>query len=171
MSDKKKNSGNWNSGYRNSGNWNFGNWNTGDWNSGDRNSGYFCTDTPKVRIFNEYTDVNLEDIIFPSFFNIILTEWIRSSEMTAKEKKDHPLHEDTRGYLKSYEYIDAWANSWEIATDEDKLKMYSLPNFDADIFKKITGIDVTAKNTIRVGDKTYNINDVEKALANLRPVK
>ena len=42
----------------------------------------------------------------------------------------------------SIPYKDAWANAWKIMTEEDKNKILSIPQFDADIFKAITGIEI-----------------------------
>ena len=39
----------------------------------------------------------------------------------------------------------ALSNDYIIATTEDKKKLFALPNFDAEIFKEITGIDVENK--------------------------
>jgi len=35
-----------------------------------------------------------------------------------------------------------WRKSWDRASDRDRRVVLSLPNFDNDIFKEITGIDV-----------------------------
>ncbi|MFB1502011.1 hypothetical protein [Thiocapsa sp. N5-Cardenillas] len=142
------NSGHWNSGDLNSGHWNSGHWNSGDrnsghWNSGDRNSGYFNTDIPPLRMFNRDTNVKSEDIQWPDFLMFKLTKWVESSEMTEAEKTDHPSHVTTGGYLKTYEYKEAFRKAWDSATDEDKKKLFALPNFDAVIFKEISGIDVS----------------------------
>ena len=42
----------------------------------------------------------------------------------------------------SISYQDAWANAWKIMAEEDKNKILSIPQFDADIFKAITGIEI-----------------------------
>ena len=42
----------------------------------------------------------------------------------------------------SISYKDAWANAWKIMDEEDKNKILSIPQFDADIFKAITGIEI-----------------------------
>ncbi len=36
----------------------------------------------------------------------------------------------------------AWRASWDKASDEDRRKVYALPNWDNEIFKEISGIDV-----------------------------
>ena len=62
--------------------------------------------------------------------------------MTDEEKENNPTHINTGGYLKVYDYKEAWLKAWESATDEDKELLYKLPNFDAEVFKEISGIDV-----------------------------
>jgi len=62
--------------------------------------------------------------------------------MTDQEKIDNPKFYVAEGYLKSIPMADAWAIAWETASDDDKKLLKSLPNFDAGIFKEISGIDV-----------------------------
>ena len=152
-----RNSGNWNSGNRNSGNWNSGNWNSGNrnsgnWNSGDRNSGdwnsgFFSTITPKFTLFEQPTDLTYDEIqnikgIRILNWNYENNWWIYSVNMSEEEKKAHPEHETLGGYLKTVPFKDACALMWSNLTDEEKAEVQKIPNFDADIFKRITGIEV-----------------------------
>jgi len=140
------NTGYCNTGDRNTGDCNTGDWNTGDWNTGDRNTGYCNTELPKIRIFNKETDVALEDIPFPNFFYFSLTEWVSENNMTDEEKESNSNYTILGGYLKTFEYKEAWQRSWNKASEEDKKKLFELPNFDAEIFLEITGIKVNNKN-------------------------
>ena len=164
-----RNSGNWNSGdsnsgNRNSGNWNSGNWNSGNWNSGNRNSGNwnsgdwnttsfsngcFNTVSPKIYMFNKPTDWTFEQ-----WFNCrarrLLNEiddcpleYVYLSDMTDEEKAAHPEAETTGGYLKERTMADNARKWWEGLSADDRNVILSLPNFDAAIFKEITGIDVS----------------------------
>ncbi len=149
------NSGNWNSGNCNSGNWNSGNCNSGDWNSGDWNSGFFSTVTPKVDLFEKPTDMTREQIlVIPGI--MVLNEsynnnwWVRSENMTDEEKAAHPEYETTGGYVKSIPFKDACALMWKSLTADKKRKVIEIPNFDSDIFYRITGIDV--KNDSMIGE-------------------
>mgnify|MGYP005922968155 CR=1 FL=1 len=63
-------------------------------------------------------------------------------DMTEKEIKNHPEAEVTGGYLKQMDYDEKVKGWWKRLTDKDKNCIKSLPNFDPDIFKEITGIDV-----------------------------
>ena len=139
------NTGYRNSGDQNSGNWNSGNWNSGNWNSGNRNSGNFNTITPDtILVFNKECKVsNWENAIKPDFIYFdYLTKFIWSSDMTEQEKEEHPEHECLEGYLKKMTYHEAFKYSWENADKEDRKLVLNLPNFDNEIFKEISGIDV-----------------------------
>lgn len=141
------NSGDHNAGYCNSGHYNSGRSNTGAHNSGDYNTGMFNTDTPFMRMFNRSTDIRvysdeMDAITFPEFLYFSLTEWVYSREMTEQEKQEHPHHETTEGYLKTFTYKEAFRKSWDATTDEDRRLVLDLPNFDNDIFLEISGIDV-----------------------------
>ena len=146
------NSGNWNSGDCNSGHWNSGNWNSGDWNSGnwnsgDWNSGHLNTPAQKYTfIFNKQVKKSvLESTEFPSFMFFVLTEWVPARDMSQVEKEQHPEYAITGGYLKRYDYKEAFRKSFEEAKrlpdwPEQLKRLKSLPNFDAKIFEEISGI-------------------------------
>ncbi|MGB4106616.1 MAG: pentapeptide repeat-containing protein, partial [Alphaproteobacteria bacterium] len=141
------NSGHRNSGHRNSGHRNSGDWNSGDWNSGHRNSGYFNTNTPEsILVFNKPCDVAVWDESYkPRFLYIDLTVWISENEMTDQEKIDNPKFFVAGGYLKKRDYREVFQESWNKSDKEDRDKVRQLPNFDAALFKEITGIDVDAE--------------------------
>ena len=145
-----RNSGNWNSGDGNSGNWNSGDRNSGDgnsgnWNSGDWNSGNLNTITPDtILVFNkECSRETWNKAIKPDFmyFNV-LNKFIYICDMTDKEKENNPDYETLGGYLRKMTYKEAWKYSWNNANKENRKLILKLPNFDNEIFKEITGIDV-----------------------------
>jgi len=149
------NSGNLNSGYRNSGNSNSGNWNSGNLNSGNRNSGdwnscnmengYFNSKKSYIiRVFNKKCTSEIwAKSEKPSFiYNIILNKWISFDDMTDDEKKSFPNASICNGYLKTYSYKEAWRNAYNNASEHDIELLKKLPNFNADVFEKITGIRI-----------------------------
>ena len=149
------NTGNWNTGNSNTGNWNTGNWNTGDWNSGSFNTcnhsaGMFNTKEQPLYLFNKPTDFTWKEFqdIFPNEYNLLfyskfpLTEWIDEVKMTDDEKKSNPSYKTTGGYLKQRTYKEAWQIMWGSWTKEQQDSIKKLPNFDKEIFKEITGIEV-----------------------------
>ncbi|HBG8448888.1 pentapeptide repeat-containing protein [Clostridioides difficile] len=157
-----RNEGCCNEGYWNTGNYNIGNCNSGEWNIGDYNSGVFCTDVPKIRMFNKETDLTYEDWMNSDARNILkrnsyLTKWIHIDYMTEEEKENNPGYEINNGYLKVFTFEEMCKNMWNNLTDEEKKIIMDIPNFDADIFKEITGIEV-----IKLKIKECNIVDKQE---------
>ena len=68
--------------------------------------------------------------------------WIYSQKMTEEEKKLHPEHETTGGYLKSVPFKDACVLMWKNLTEEEKQAVKDIPNFNNKVFEEITGIKV-----------------------------
>ena len=145
-----RNNGNWNSGSRNSGDWNSGrgnsgSHNSGDWNSGDWNSGFFCTNSPKLRLFNKETDFTMEEFIKTEWYAVLtsgefnLTKW---RAYTDEEKAQDERKRLISGELITIPYKEACANWWASLSEKDKAIIKTIPNFDANIFAEITGIDV-----------------------------
>ena len=155
------NSGDWNSGDWNSGNRNSGDCNSGDCNSGNRNSGdwnktsfsngCFNTVSPKIYMFNKPTDWTFEQW-FNCRARCLLNqiedcplEYVWFDTMTDEEKAAHPEAETTGGYLKERTTADNARKWWAGLSADDRNIIFSLPNFDAAIFKEITGLDVDAE--------------------------
>ena len=152
------NSGDWNSGDNNSGNCNSGNCNSGNWNSGTRNSGdwnkcdfsngCFNTTSPKIYLFNKPSEWTYLDWLHSEARRLLnqihggTIEYISFSNMTDEEKKAHPEAETTGGYLKKVDNTECAAIWWRGLTKSQKEIITSIPNFDKDIFKEITGIDI-----------------------------
>jgi len=168
------NTGRSNTGHRNTGSWNTGSWNTGSWNTGnwnvcDRETGFFNTQGIKtIRVFNKDCAVAVWDQADkPCFLHFDLTEWIREGDMTDQEKIDHTTFRTTGGFLKVYDYKEAFQKSWDEADEEDRAKLFKLPNFDAEVFKEISGIDVTEKpkscagKIVEIDGKKYTLKEVK----------
>ena len=144
MNSGNENSGNRNSGIRNSGNWNSGNWNSGNWNSGNMNSGAFNTETPDdVMVFNKPCKrIDFENYLIPNFVYFELTYWVDESKMTDAEKVADPHFHLRGGQLRKKGYKEAFRASWEVADKVDRDRIKDCPNFDANIFFEISGIDL-----------------------------
>ena len=151
------NSGDYNSGYGNSGDWNSGNHNTGDYNTGNYNTGNWNAGNWNAGIFNtgacEYTFafnqlVKKQDLeCLPSipFLRFKLVEWIPEKHMLPEEKEQHPKYATAGGYLKKYDYKEAFRKSFEDAKrlpdwPEQLKRLKALPNFNFKIFEEISGI-------------------------------
>jgi len=85
--------------------------------------------------------------------------------MTEKEKEDNPTYQTTGGYLKSYTDKEAWQKSYNETTEEDRKKIFNLPNFDADVFLEISGIDVRKADNQELKNK---VAELEKQLEELK---
>ena len=157
------NSGDWNSGDRNSGNWNSGDCNSGDCNSGNRNSGdcnsgdwnktnfsngCFNTVEPKIYLFNKPSEWTYRDWLNSDARYILnqipgdVLEYVWFEDMTDEEKAAHPEAEVTGGYLKQLDNSECGSAWWHGLSDDEKAIIKAIPNFDREIFKEITGIDV-----------------------------
>ena len=143
------NTGKDNIGRGNTGDWNTGDRNTGDWNSVDFSTGCFNTKEEKIRLFNKRSKWTYRDWRCSSARDLmcdcpcIKTVWISEKYMTDSEKEENPTWECTGGYLKTVEATDKDKQEWwDNLDDEEREEVMSLPNFDKEIFKKITGIEV-----------------------------
>ena len=143
------------------GNRSTGDCSTGDWSISDHSSGHFSTeDYSGFGSFNK--TCTLEDwnaAEKPDFLFFDLTKWVKSSDMTEKEKRRDPSHEIKGGYLKVMDYKEAFQESYKNATDEDKALLLELPNFDPDVFFEISGIDVRVDD----GKERKRLELIEKA--------
>ena len=94
--------------------------------------------------------------------------------MSADEKAANPTYKITGGYLKKLDYKEAHAIWWSKLSAEDKAKITGLPNFDADKFKTITGIDVSESKEdkritlvkTQVAELKNRLNELEAELEN-----
>ncbi len=107
----------------------------------------FCTEkNPKIKFFDKESDLTMSDWNNSEWRNILcnfqLTQWVCDDNMTDQEKTDHPKFHVRGGYLKTFEYKEAFKNLWDTLTDEQKLKLQEMPNFDKDKFEEITGVSV-----------------------------
>lgn len=148
------NSGNRNSGNGNSGNGNNGNRNSGDYNSGNYNSGDFNKTNYSNGCFNTKMSNNI--IMFNKPSDWTYTTWFVSRAKTIMslcpmngvkwineiEKMEHPESLVTGGYLKYINRESERQKWWDALSEKDKKCVMNLPNFDKNIFKEITGIDV-----------------------------
>ena len=145
------NTGNRNTGDWNTGNWNTGNCNTGDWNLSSFNTGCFMTEEQKIMLFDKPTDWTYRDWINSdaryALTNIPknVVEWVSSYDMTDEEKEKYPTYETTGGYLKVLDESESAQIWWDGLTEGAKNTIKSLPNFDAEIFRKCTGIKVESR--------------------------
>ena len=139
------NTGNWNTG-----NWNTGDWNTGDWNTTDFSSGCFNTEPQKITLFNKPSEWTRRDwdnsraayVLYGMPQEIDVVEWVSAENMSDGEKAAHPEHETIGGYLKVTRESVNRQEWWRNLSADDRAEVLAIPNFDPDIFKEVTGIEV-----------------------------
>ena len=142
------NTGDYNTGDCNSGNFNDGSYNSGDFNKTNFSNGCFNTKGSKILMFNKPSDWSIEDwrcskakrLLDTISYNAL--QWVYSDKMTEEEKEQHPKYKTTGGYLKELDKSKCGQLWWDNLLDYNKNVIKSLPNFDAEIFKEITGIDI-----------------------------
>ena len=84
-----------------------------------------------------------DDINIPSWCHFNLTVWVSHDTATEEDKEVHKKEIETcGGFLKTLEYKEAWKLAYDKTNDKEKIQLFNLPNFDVDIFKEISGIDV-----------------------------
>ena len=126
---------------------NTGNRNTGDWNSASFSNGVFCTKEPEILIFDKPSGMTFRqwrDSTACHLLNQIQfmpNVWVWDDDMTDEEKEAHPEYKTTGGFLKVLDTSDCCVRWWENLDEYQRRIIRSIPNFDAAIFKQITGID------------------------------
>ena len=141
-----RSTGIYSSGDRSTGIYSSGERSTGHWSISNFSPGHFSTiDYAGFGAFNKPCTVEKwADAHKPHFlFRISPTRWIAENEMTANEKQGTPSHKTTGGYLKTISMQEAWATAWAERGEHDLELLKALPNFDANVFKEISGIDIT----------------------------
>ena len=109
------------------------------------------TEEPTIMMFNKPTSwthqtwYNSDARYYLNQIPRNVVEWIYENDMTDEEKENHPEYKTTGGYLKVLDETECAQMWWDNANEEVKQCILDLPNFDADIFKECTGIDVNKK--------------------------
>ena len=148
------NTGDCNTGCGNTGDFNTGYYNTGDFNTGDFNkisysTGCFNTQEKTILMFNKPSSWTIADWKKSKARNILnkiptnKLECVTLANMSNEEKELYPSCETTGGYLKEIKVtVEDKQNWWNDLSESDRKEVLSLPNFDKNIFKEITGINV-----------------------------
>ena len=112
------NMGDYNAGDYNRGQFNAGHYNRGHFNTGRCSAGFFNTVNDTINVFNKPCKIDVwEQARIPGF-----------------------MYFDIVGTMK-----ESWRKAYDEASEEDKLLLVKLPNFDADVFYEISGILVDPK--------------------------
>ena len=132
------------------GDYSTGDCSTGNWSTGDYSTGHFCTENGKgFGAFNKkiHKDYETARSIWDAaekppclFFKMAV--WVLAEHMTEDEKSDNPTYKTTGGYLKVLDYKEAFSASVLAAPKKERDMIRALPNFDADVFLEISGVDL-----------------------------
>ena len=160
------NIGNYNVGNKNTGSWNLGDNNTGCWNLGDNNAGFFNIGCSLSTFFNKPTKLKVEVYISLPGIRALATyfsgsQWVPKysyNRLTDAEKESHPSYKITGGYLRVPNFKSTCKEMWAGMHVEAKKYVLMLPNFDPDIFKKITSIDVFENDRNRLEEWFNGLN-------------
>ena len=111
---------------------------------------------------------------FPNFCYFNLTEWIEESNMT--EKEENESYKTTGWYLKEIEYKEAFINSYnELSAEERKSQteqLKALPNFCPKIFLEISWIDIEREKNEKEVEEEMTVEEICKALGkNIKIIK
>lgn len=131
----ERNTGYYNVGDRNVGDGNTGSGNTGDFNTGDYSTGCFNTVSPKIYMFNKPSDMTYHDWL-NSDAKKLLDRLLTNSINIVRDDTVTGGHVKLR---KKTEYAQEW---WDNLSDKQKSLIKDIPNFDAEIFYKCTGVKV-----------------------------
>ena len=99
-------------------------------------------------MFNKPTNLTYSDWIDSDACRILNkikcnpVEWVNKNDMTAEEKENNPEYKTTCGFLRKVNIEERKQELWNKLSDDEKQVVYDLPNFDADIFEKCTGIKI-----------------------------
>lgn len=152
-----ENTGFYNIGDENSGHHNQGDFNTGDWNLTDSSTGCFNTKTQTIYLFDKPSDWTINDWARSTAYGIMgdcpsdFLFWVDYDDMTKEEIKNNPNSKYIKGYMKQIKATKHRQIWWDELSDSERKEVMSLPNFDKDIFKQITGIDVDHKKEVENG--------------------
>jgi len=104
----------------------------------------FCTVPHKIYIFNRPSGLTLEGWRTSEGYRILsrarTTRWIPRPLMSLQERITYPEYKQFGGYLKSQSLKEACAELWAQLSESEKNAVRAIPNFNEEIFYKITGI-------------------------------
>ena len=78
----------------------------------------------------------------PACLYFELTEWVDLDKMTQSEKEQNPSSKTTGGFLKEYDYKEAFTKSVTSASREERDLIRALPNFNDEVFFEVSGCDL-----------------------------
>ena len=104
-----------------------------------------------MRLFNKELEMTVSEFYnnYSLYADIPLNRWIDKENMTEEEKQNVKGWSEMGGYLKTLEFKEA-CKIWWNENPKEHDRFLSLPGFDSEIFKEITGIDVNEADEVDV---------------------
>ena len=106
------------------------------------------TKEPTIMMFNKPTDWTYRNWIDSDAHHLLdciqknVVEWIYELDMSDEEKVDNPTYKCAGGYLKVLNESECCQRWWDNLSESNRNVIRNMPNFDAEIFKEITGIRI-----------------------------
>jgi len=153
-------------------NLNTGDRNTGHWNTGNCNTGFFCVNTPPLTFFDQPTSLTWDEAydLIPYVELPVGAEWITEADMTEEQKAQFPSYSTTGGCLvaRTKPIREVFPAAWAKMNESEKQRWLDLPNFDAEKFLQITGVDVREPTTHTIVIDGRNVEISEESYRNLK---
>lgn len=107
---------------------------------------YFNTKNHKLYFFNKESDMSLEDFRRSNLYYILsklsLIEYVDKKNITDKEREQYKEYENR--YYKILDFREGFTKFWKNLSKDEKQEIKKMPNFNHNMFYKISGIDVEA---------------------------
>lgn len=155
------NIGRYNFGSRNYGSKNVGERNFGMWNRGNNNFGYFCIgdNMPGNMWFNKpAANFNVAQVMYAlqfldNFLPVVPQEQFAAISERIKNDELWQAHVDCEIHYSDKSIIKDNEKNWAYGGKEGHNSLFQLPNFNPEIFEKLTGIDTKNEFTAFVRSK------------------
>ena len=158
------NTGKSNAGSRNTGICNVGDDNTGSFNRASGTTGFFCTEDEEIRLFNKpsgMTCAEFQDSIdWPVLEKVRLTLNIWEADERIDGGKGAVSEVGEKEVLRKRHLTAVFLDWWSRLSPEEKEIIVRMPNFDAAVFREITGISVDPEK-VQNTNEMFDIDGME----------
>ena len=93
-----------------------------------------------MRFFNKDSNIKRSEFNVKVYPDLKICAWVELSDLPKDEQTESA--KQMGGVLKTLTYKEAWKEYWGRVSESDKKWFTTLPNFSAQIFEEITGINV-----------------------------
>ena len=116
-----------------------------------------------MRFFNKESNIKRSDFNIRVYPDLKICSWVEVDNLPKDEQTKSA--KQMGGVLKTLTYKEAWIEYWNRASEDDKKWYQELPNFSAELFEEITGINVEAKEEmIEIDGRKWSKSTLKEAL-------